>query len=78
MNATRPELTDHIPQYPTFRLVNKKTRIYLSEPFILDRLITYRPFAVANTKGWFAAIRKTGDTQGGSDLVERQHMLMLF
>lgn len=49
--------------YPTFRLVNKSTRVYLSEPFSLDNLITYHPFAVANSRGWFAAVRKIGDSQ---------------
>jgi nucleoporin NUP159 len=65
-------------QYPTFRLLNKTTRVYLSEPFKLDNLITYRPFAVANTKGWFAAVRKIGDAQGEKYTPEEHQSLTVF
>lgn len=68
---TRFRLISCAPQYPTFRLINKKTRIYLSEPFTSDPLTTYHPLAVANTKGWFAAIRKIGGAQGESVIVKK-------
>ncbi|KAF7773390.1 hypothetical protein Agabi119p4_5557 [Agaricus bisporus var. burnettii] len=63
VNPNRRSCSSDGFNYPNFRLINKSTRVYLSEPFTLDSLTTYRPFAVANTKGWFAAVRKIGDAQ---------------
>ncbi|KAF4613917.1 hypothetical protein D9613_007855 [Agrocybe pediades] len=43
--------------YPSFRLLNKKTRVYLSEDHNPDPSISYRLLAVANSRGWFAAVK---------------------
>jgi nucleoporin NUP159 len=48
--------TDLTVKYPTFRLLNKQGRVALSsQPLNLKPAVTYRLFAVANLKGWFAA-----------------------
>lgn len=44
-------------QYPAFRQLNKKTRVYLSQRFNLNPSVSYQLFAVANSKGWFAAVQ---------------------
>ncbi|KAL0063673.1 hypothetical protein AAF712_009365 [Marasmius tenuissimus] len=47
--------------YPTFRLLNKKSRVTLSPNYLsADPAFTYQNFAVANKKGWFAAIQNAG------------------
>jgi hypothetical protein len=50
-----------VVQYPTFRLLNKQTRVSLSsQPLSPNPNHFYRLFATANTKGWFAAVTSSG------------------
>uniref|UniRef100_A0A0W0F345 Nucleoporin Nup159/Nup146 N-terminal domain-containing protein n=1 Tax=Moniliophthora roreri TaxID=221103 RepID=A0A0W0F345_MONRR len=47
--------------YPTFRLLNKKSRVTLSRNYLsTDPAFNYQEFTVANQKGWFAAIQNSG------------------
>ncbi|TFK72991.1 hypothetical protein BDN72DRAFT_273427 [Pluteus cervinus] len=43
--------------YPTLRLLNKQARISISQSLALNHGVQYQALSVANTCGWFAAIR---------------------
>ncbi|KAF5391761.1 hypothetical protein D9757_001746 [Collybiopsis confluens] len=47
-------------KYPTFRQLNKKSRIHLSPQYLsTDQNYVYRNLVVSNKQGWFAAIQYT-------------------
>ncbi|KAF8150734.1 hypothetical protein B0H34DRAFT_801662 [Crassisporium funariophilum] len=43
--------------FPTFRQLNKRSRVHLSQPLNPEPSTSYHLFATANTKGWFVAVR---------------------
>lgn len=45
-------------QYPAFHLLNKQGRVALSQPHKVNSVFPYRLLAIANSKGWFAAVRR--------------------
>ncbi|KIK63689.1 hypothetical protein GYMLUDRAFT_40753 [Collybiopsis luxurians FD-317 M1] len=48
-------------KYPTFRQLNKKSRILLSPQYLsTDQNYAYRCLVVSNKQGWFAAIQNSG------------------
>ncbi|KAJ3786013.1 hypothetical protein GGU10DRAFT_311953 [Lentinula aff. detonsa] len=52
-------------KYPSFRQLNKKSRILLSPQYLsTDQNHVYRDLAVSNKKGWFAAIQNNAGTFG--------------
>ena len=51
-------------QYPTFRQLNKRTRLYLSQRLELNSSTTYNLFDVANSKGWFVAVKRAPEGSG--------------
>ncbi|KIL59565.1 hypothetical protein M378DRAFT_169073 [Amanita muscaria Koide BX008] len=59
--------------YPSFHLLNKQARVFLSEPQPVNPVYTYRLLAIANIKGWFAAVRK--DSNGMSIIFSTLHEL---
>jgi nucleoporin NUP159 len=54
-------------QFLAFQLLNKRARVRISSlPFGPDDLsTTFRLFAIANAKGWFAAVTQTAPTDFG-------------
>ncbi|KAK2460935.1 hypothetical protein APHAL10511_007405 [Amanita phalloides] len=52
----RDSLSDGF-NYPTFHLLNKQARVLLSAPHEVNSIFPYRILAIANSKGWFAAVR---------------------
>lgn len=55
-------------QYPTFRQLNKHARIHLSEPLNLNPSTSYNLFDVANSKGWFVAVKQAPMGSGASSV----------
>ncbi|KDR78946.1 hypothetical protein GALMADRAFT_1281525 [Galerina marginata CBS 339.88] len=52
--------------YPTFRQLNKKARVYLSTSINPQPSTSYCLFSVANSRGWFVAVKSASS---GSELV---------
>ncbi|PPQ95721.1 hypothetical protein CVT26_008364 [Gymnopilus dilepis] len=52
--------------FPTFRMLNKQARLYLSAPLNPQLSTHYHLFAVANSRGWFAAVKSASS---GSDII---------
>ncbi|KAJ4488409.1 hypothetical protein J3R30DRAFT_3435653 [Lentinula aciculospora] len=51
--------------YPTFRQLNKKSRVLLSPQYLsTDQNFVYRDFVISNKRGWFAAIQNNTGTFG--------------
>ncbi|KAF5326909.1 hypothetical protein D9619_004355 [Psilocybe cf. subviscida] len=52
--------------YPKFSLLNKHSRVYVSQPLQLESGVPYQLLDTANSKGWFVAVKQT---DSGSELV---------
>ncbi|KAF8907368.1 hypothetical protein CPB84DRAFT_1822580 [Gymnopilus junonius] len=52
--------------YPTFRLLNKQARVYLSTPLNPPLSTPYYLFSITNSRGWFAAVKSASS---GSEIV---------